>query len=81
MPLELAEFFIQFLTETGDTVLDPFAGSNTTGEAAEKLNRNWLAIEADKGYIHGSLGRFNGNFELFEQASLVEDANGPYLRE
>jgi DNA modification methylase len=50
MPVGLASFFIQFLTDSGDLVLDPFAGSNTTGYAAEKLGRRWLAIEANKDY-------------------------------
>ena len=36
-PVSLPAFFIEFLTEPGDLVCDPFAGSNTTGEAAEKL--------------------------------------------
>lgn len=58
MPLGLAEFFIRFLTKKGDLVLDPFAGSNTTGAAAAKLLRKWVAIEADENYIQGSRGRF-----------------------
>jgi DNA modification methylase len=58
MPLGLAEFFIRFLTKKGDLVLDPFAGSNTTGAAAAKLLRRWAAIEADENYIQGSRGRF-----------------------
>lgn len=58
MPSGLAEFFIRFLTKKGDLVLDPFAGSNTTGAAAAKLLRRWAAIEADENYIRGSLGRF-----------------------
>jgi DNA modification methylase len=58
MPADLAKFFIKFLTETGDVVLDPFAGSNTTGAAAESLGRHWISIEADKQYIRGSRGRF-----------------------
>ena len=40
------------------TVLDPFAGSNSTGAAAERQGRKWLAIEAEKEYIDGSRGRF-----------------------
>jgi DNA modification methylase len=32
-------------TDEGDLVLDPFAGSNVTGEVAERLNRNWVAFE------------------------------------
>ena len=58
MPSGLAEFFIQFLTDPGDIVLDPFAGSNTTGAAAERLGRKWLSIELDEAYVEGSVGRF-----------------------
>ncbi len=58
MPIEVAEFFVRFLTEEGDIVLDPFAGSNTTGAAAERLGRRWLAIEAVDSYVDGSRGRF-----------------------
>ena len=58
MPLELADFFIKFLTEPGDLVLDPFGGTNTTGAAAEALGRYWISIEAEEKYILGSKGRF-----------------------
>lgn len=58
MPYFLAKFFIEFLTEPGDLVMDPFAGSNTTGYAAETLGRRWLSIEANETYIRGSIGRF-----------------------
>ncbi len=58
MPIDIPEFFIKFLTEPGDLVLDPFGGSNATGEAAEKLKRRWVAIERNKEYIEGSKGRF-----------------------
>lgn len=58
MPLELASFFIEFLTDEGDIVLDPFGGSNTTGFCAEKLKRNWISIEANKDYGQQSLIRF-----------------------
>lgn len=58
MPTAIAEFFIRFLSEPGDLVLDPFAGSNTTGAAAEALGRRWLAIEPRREYVLGSRGRF-----------------------
>lgn len=58
MPIGLPDFFIRFLTQPGDLVLDPFAGSNTTGEAAEHLERRWIAIEPTPEYIAGSVGRF-----------------------
>jgi len=59
MPLSLAAFFIEFLTDEGDLVLDPFGGTNTTGYCAEKLGRKWIAIEADKKYAEQSLLRFS----------------------
>jgi len=58
MPIGLPEFFIKFLTESRDLVLDPFAGSNTTGAAAEGLKRRWVAVEARSDYISASKGRF-----------------------
>ena len=58
MQPEMAEFFIKFLTDPGDLVLDPFAGSNTTGAVAERLGRHWVAIEAEAEYVTGSYGRF-----------------------
>jgi site-specific DNA-methyltransferase (cytosine-N4-specific) len=54
----LAEFFIKLLTDPKDLVLDPFAGSNTTGEAAEALKRRWLAVEPEPEYVAGSKARF-----------------------
>ena len=60
MPLEIPSFFVKFLTDKNDLVLDPFAGSNTTGEASEKLDRKWISVEVDDNYIEGSKGRFNG---------------------
>lgn len=60
MPPELADFFVKFLTDEGDLVFDPFGGSNTTGASAERLNRQWLAIEPEPEYIEGSKGRFVG---------------------
>lgn len=58
MPEQLASFFIEFLTEPGDLVLDPFAGSNTTGYTAEKLGRRWLSIEVLEKYAEQSKIRF-----------------------
>jgi DNA methylase len=60
MAPELAEFFISFLTDERDLVLDPFGGSNTTGAAAEALGRQWLTLEPEAEYIEGSKGRFGG---------------------
>lgn len=58
MQTEVAMFFIKFLTDKNDLVLDPFAGSNTTGSAAQELKRKWLAIEQDGEYVDTSGCRF-----------------------
>ena len=59
MQMGLASFFIKFLTDPGDIVIDPFAGSNTTGHAAELLRRRWVSVEAREVYALGSKGRFD----------------------
>jgi site-specific DNA-methyltransferase (cytosine-N4-specific) len=57
-PSKLPEFFIRFLTEPGDLVVDIFAGSNTTGFVAEQENRYWLAFERELQYLATSSFRF-----------------------
>ncbi len=57
-PLKLPKFFIDFLTDPGDVVLDIFAGSNTTGLAAEISQRRWLAFEREHDYLALSVFRF-----------------------
>lgn len=57
-PEKLPEFFIKFLTEKGDIVIDIFAGSNTTGAVAERLGRSWIAFEQDRKYLAASAFRF-----------------------
>jgi DNA modification methylase len=57
-PAALPEFFIKLLTSEGDLVLDPFAGSNTTGTVAERLQRRWIAVESVEEYLRGSRFRF-----------------------
>lgn len=47
------------ITDENDLVLDPFAGSNTTGYVAETLKRKWLSIEVNQEYVRSSVGRFD----------------------
>ncbi len=58
-PRALPEFFIKMLTDEGDVVLDPFAGSNTTGAVAESLQRRWIAFESIEEYLRASKFRFS----------------------
>jgi DNA modification methylase len=58
-PAALPEFFIQLLTDADDLVIDPFAGSNTTGAVAERLGRRWVACETKEDYVLASRFRFD----------------------
>jgi site-specific DNA-methyltransferase (cytosine-N4-specific) len=57
-PPQLPEYFIRFLTDRGDTVLDPFGGSCVTGAVAEALGRKWICCELSEEYLNGALARF-----------------------
>lgn len=50
-PEKLMERIILIGSEEGDTVLDPFMGSGTTGVVAKQLNRNFIGIEIDSTYF------------------------------
>jgi DNA modification methylase len=57
-PAALPEFFVKLLTDEEDLVVDPFAGSNTTGAVAEKLGRRWIAVDNVEEYLLASRFRF-----------------------
>ena len=50
-PVEQAELFINLHTQEGDTVLDPFMGSGTTGVACIRTGRKFIGIEIDETYF------------------------------
>lgn len=69
-PAKLPEFFIRFLTEPGDLVVDIFAGSNTTGWVAEMEGLYWMSFENEIQYVSASAFRF-----------LEKEIGGETLRE
>ena len=58
-PESLVEFFIDFLTDENDVVVDPFAGSNVTGSVCDSKRRRWVACELESKYVAGSMIRFS----------------------
>lgn len=72
-PADLPEYFIRMLTDEGDLVVDPFAGSCVTGEVSERLGRRWACIEIQKEYLEGALGRFEQ--EVGDPAGAASPAN------
>lgn len=63
-PIELAEKVIQYYSIKNDVVLDPFAGTGTTGKAAVKLNRRFALLEQDPAYMELIKNDFSGLVNL-----------------
>ena len=64
-PEQLVSFFLKFLTDANDLVVDPFCGSNVTGATCEAHGRRWLSAEIVQDYLDGSKTRFE-NRSLFD---------------
>ncbi len=65
-PLKLMEDLIKVHSNYGDTVLDTFMGSGTTGLAAKLLNRNFIGCELDKTYFDIAKTRINEFGTVFD---------------
>lgn len=74
-PAELPEYFIRMLTDPGDLVIDPFAGSCVTGEVAERLERKWVCMELIEDYLKGAVGRFVRDPIQREQGDPADSRN------
>lgn len=61
-PEKLLERIILIGSEEGDTVLDPFMGSGTTGVVAKQLNRNFIGIELDENYFKMAKNRIEKTY-------------------
>mgnify|MGYP003376903034 FL=1 len=73
-PQELLERIIAISSKMGDTVLDPFGGTMTTGAAAKKLGRDYIMIERDKTYCDYGARRLEAvQFEDTDIARAVFD--------
>ena len=74
-PDSLPEYFIRMLTDPGDHVLDPFAGSCVTGAVAERLGRRWTCCELKEEYLQGAMARFQAPAE-YATGELLPKAAG-----
>ena len=83
MPMKLASFLIEFLSQPGELVVDPFGGSFTTAHAAERLGRRWLSTDIMVEYVLGGATRFIGcdgyRNHLAGYAHGQTRPNGPFL--
>jgi len=71
-PEELLKRVILSTTKQGDTVLDPFFGTGTTGAVAKKLKRNYIGIEKETEYAEIAQDRIDNIHSFFEEADWTE---------
>ena len=76
-PAALPEYFIRLLTDRGDLVVDPFAGSCVTGAVAEKLGRSWVCCELDGDYLRGASARFTDPLKVEKQREVSYSIQPP----
>ena len=79
-PAELPEYFIRMLTDPGDFVVDPFAGSCVTGEVCERIGRRWTCIELQRDYCKAALGRFRRSPAETAKAAADPEESSNYYR-
>jgi adenine-specific DNA-methyltransferase len=83
-PEKLVERLVSSLTRVGDVVLDPFAGSGTTGVVCNRLSRRSILIERDPGFVEIGTRRLRdrlveGNQVQLQQDSRSKAPRGPEL--
>ena len=61
-PVELMERLIEVFSVEGQTVLDPFLGSGTTGVAAAKTGRGFIGIELEPRYVKMATKRISQTY-------------------
>lgn len=79
-PAEIPEYFIRMLTDQGDLVVDPFAGSCVTGEVCERLRRRWICIELIEEYLRAAVGRFARPADQMSASRKTGDEESEYYK-
>lgn len=77
-PTSIPDFFIRFLTEPGDLVVDNFGGTIRTGLAAERLGRRWFVTEWILEYLRGAAELFRGHAGFDMHPALAAVQGKPY---
>jgi DNA modification methylase len=78
-PVELLKRVILTSTKEGDLVLDPVAGTGTTGYVAQALKRNFVMIEINPKYVNGIVERFKHPLRITEYPSPGERYLNKYM--
>jgi DNA modification methylase len=80
-PVEMVAHFLENHTYPGDTVLDPFMGSGTTGVAAVRMGRKFIGVEMESEHFETSCERIRaaqeGDFFIVPPTKLIQ---GDFLK-
>ena len=68
-PLKLLNRIITSSTDEGDIVLDPFNGSGTTGIESIRLNRKYIGIDIEDGFLDLTISRLKDEEDLFTKVN------------
>jgi site-specific DNA-methyltransferase (adenine-specific) len=79
-PYKLFSLMMNSMTKLGDTVLDPFAGSGTTGEVAMNSGRNCILIEKEARYYKDLKKRLVGQESLYPYKKIFTSPNSIKFR-
>ena len=69
-PTDLMQYLVRLVTPPGGTVLDPFAGSGSTGIAADREGFDAILIEREAEYVEIAKRRIAGDCPLFAELTL-----------
>jgi len=72
-PAKLPEFFIRFLTDPGDLVVDIFGGSCTTGRVAETEERRWITCDLSPKFVAAGIFRFLSEADEAQARSFYDE--------
>jgi modification methylase len=67
-------------SNVGDTILDPFFGSGTTGAMAKKMGRNFIGLERDDKYIKAASARINEVTPIEDMQALAKEEKKAQVR-
>ena len=72
-PLKLMVYLVTIGSRPGDTVLDPFMGSGTTGVASKMLHRDFIGFEIDGKYFEIAEHRIDNKLTTTSDISVFEE--------
>jgi DNA modification methylase len=78
-PVELLKRAILTSTKEGDLILDPVAGTGTTGYVAQALKRNFVMIEINPKYVNGIVERFKHPLRITDYPSPGKQYINKYM--